>query len=156
MMNTGNRVIEDWKFRLYFETGKWRKIDDDFDDSNPFIYKEIKHLRRTFVYKDEGLILYKPLNNEPLIQKDTKVFGAFVIPKQGEAVIELKWEVLARDFSKKGTLSLIIEPIIEEKVIVIDVENDEDLLPDEVTIEEKVVKNKNYTQPHLYGSYAAA
>lgn len=138
--NTGNLVIEDWKFLLYFEKDKWRKIDDDFDDSNLLIYKGIRHLRRTFVYEDKGIVLYRPLNNEALIQKDSKSFGAFVIPKFGADFITLKWEILARDFNKKGTLKLIIEPIIEEKIITVDVENEEDLLPDEVTIEEKKVR----------------
>jgi hypothetical protein len=97
-------------------------------------------LRRTFVYEDEGMILYRPLNNEALIQKDVKSFGAFVIPKLGADFIGLSWEILARDFNMKGSLKLIIDPIIEEKTIIVDVENEGDLLPDEITIEEKKVR----------------
>lgn len=139
--NLGSKVIEDWKFRLYFEKHKYRKIDDDFDDSNPFIYKDIAKFRRTFVYEDDGMILYKPLiTDNSLVQKDSRTFKAFILPNQGVEEIILNWELLARDFNKQGTLTLKVNPEIEEFMQVIKVQDKSLLKIEKIEIKEKVEK----------------
>jgi hypothetical protein len=74
--NNGNAVLEDWKLKLEFGEGT-KRIDDDFDINpmlSPIIQKEIRDRRTTFAYSEDKLILYHPLNNEALIQKDTRHF----------------------------------------------------------------------------------
>lgn len=106
--NTGSTVIEDWKFYLYFDENV-RKIDDDFTN-NIFIYEKVVKYRTTWAYEVDNMILYSPINDKPLIQKDSKQFKSFFIPKIGSNKLTIRWELLARDYNREGEISFEIEP----------------------------------------------
>lgn len=109
--NTGSKVIEDWKFGLEFsETAK--EIDDDFT-KDIFMYEKLSKYRTTWAYEKEKQILYQPLNNSPLIQKDTKTFKSYCIPHFDSKEIIIKWSLLARDFNRQGEVKITVKPEYE-------------------------------------------
>lgn len=109
--NTGSMVIEDWKFWIEFKSSV-RSIDDDFS-SDIFNYEKLSKFRTTWAYESDNQILYKPLNNAPLIQKDTKSFESHFIPDFDSTELIVEWQLLARDFSREGEFKLHIEPQYE-------------------------------------------
>lgn len=112
--NTGSITLEDWKFKLYFPS-EIRAVNDDFNDAI-FAVKELIKYRTTWAYKEEKEILYKPLYNATLIQKDSKTFECFFKPTSEKHTIEIKWHLLARDFDREGIISINVEPEIIESI----------------------------------------
>lgn len=109
--NTGSSVLEDWKLYLYFDENV-RKIDDDFTN-DLFMYEKLKDYRTTYAYEEDNTILYSPLNDKPLIQKDSKQFKSYFIPKIGVDEVKISWELLARDFNREGVITFKVEPEFE-------------------------------------------
>ncbi|MFY0607071.1 MAG: hypothetical protein JXR10_10165 [Cyclobacteriaceae bacterium] len=109
--NSGSMVIEDWKFWIEFRSNV-RKIDDDFTN-DIFMYEKLAKYRTTWAYEEDNEILYKPLNNAPLIQKDTKSFKSYFIPEYDSDELVVYWRLLARDFDREGEFKLKIEPQYE-------------------------------------------
>jgi hypothetical protein len=141
--NTGSKVLEDWKFWLEFGDSV-KKVDDDFTN-DIFLYKDLSKYRTTWAYKEEKQILYRPLNNSPLIQKDSKSFECFCIPNFDSKEITIKWQLLARDFDRDGECKIIVEPEYEIKYDTIFVDSIEDIrteteISDYITSEKE--KNK--------------
>ena len=99
---------------------------------------EIQRNRTTFAYPEDNLIVYSPRKNGPLIQKDKVYVEAYIIPHFEVNSINIKWELLARDFNKEGNLTLNVIPELKEKTTWIDVESEEDKLDDEVEYEELI------------------
>ncbi|HPM47580.1 MAG TPA: hypothetical protein PL056_10975 [bacterium] len=112
IFNSGNKVLEDWKFWLSFDEESVKDVDDDFT-SNPFAYEVAAKYRTTWAYENEKQILYKPLNNAPLIQKDSKVFECHCIPKFDSTSIKVGWQLLARDFDLEGVAEFEVVPEYE-------------------------------------------
>ena len=142
--NNGNAVLEDWKLKLRFGDGT-KKIDDDFD-INPMlsaiIQKDLHDRRTTFAYSEDKVIIYRPLNNESLIQKDTRHFTAFIIPENKADNILIEWQILARDYDKTGSLVLNVNPMYKDETNVVYVESDNELRPDFIEISELVEHKK--------------
>jgi hypothetical protein len=113
--NTGSRVIEDWKLQLFFPNSI-EKIHDEF--STQIIHNIVSAQYRTeWADNDRKIMLYKPLKNTPLIQKDSRSFTTYLLPVfQVQNEIIIRWKLLARDYDKEGTLKLIVEPRYEETV----------------------------------------
>jgi len=126
IFNLGNKVLEDWKFWLSFDEESAREVDDDFTN-DIFMYKEHAKYRTTWAYKDEKQILFKPIDNAPLIQKDSKVFVCYCIPKYDSKVIKVGWQLLARDFDLEGVAEFDVVPEyeIEAKSKYVDNTNEE-------------------------------
>lgn len=142
--NCGNVVIEDWRVRFWFDNNV-SKIDDDHNTSyllSTEVMLEIQRNRTTFAYPEDNLIVYSPRNNGPLIQKDKVYVEAYIIPHFEVNSINIKWELLARDFNKEGNLTLNVIPELKEKTTWIDVESEEDKLEDEVEYEELIEDKK--------------
>ena len=78
IVNIGNKVIEDWKIWLTFSSSEVSSIYDAFQAH--FLDKEALKWRTTWVYKESNRILYKPLNNSSLIQKDHKALKCHCYP----------------------------------------------------------------------------
>lgn len=110
--NCGERVLEDWKLEVAFDPDAVRVVADDFP-SNPFQMASAMDYRTTFAYEDEKVILYKPLNNSSLIQRDSKSFKCFCIPKIGCDEVRIQWTLLARDFSLDGEEAFKVNPVYE-------------------------------------------
>lgn len=111
IQNTGSSVLEDWKFFLHFDDNV-RLIDDDFTNDF-FQYEKLAKYRTTFASEKDRIIKYLPLNNSPLIQKDSKEFKSYFIPKVGCNEVIIKWKLLARDYSREDSITLKIEPEYE-------------------------------------------
>jgi hypothetical protein len=109
--NSGSTVLEDWKFYLYFDENV-RKIDDDFTN-DVFMYEKLSKYRTTYAYDEDNMILYSPLNDKPLIQKDSRQFKSYFIPKIGSKEVTIRWELLARDYNREGTVTFQVEPEYE-------------------------------------------
>lgn len=141
--NNGSAVLEDWKLNLKFGDGT-KKIDDDFD-INPMlsaiIQKDLHDRRTTFAYSEDKVIIYHPLYNESLIQKDNRHFTGFIIPERNAENILIEWQILARDYDKTGTLVLKVNPSYKEQSHIIYVETNNELKPDFIEISE-LIENK--------------
>ena len=109
--NIGSIVLEDWKLWVSFDE-KIDKVNDDFSNLG-FMIKDLAKYRTTWVYDKEKEIIYRPLENAPLIQKDCKGFDCFCIPYFESKETILRWHLLARDFDKSGEVKLAIEPEYE-------------------------------------------
>ena len=141
MENTGSVVIEDWKVQLKI-IGEHKGITDQLRDGILGLdrYPPLSN-KRTYVIGNN--IIYEPLENQPLIQKDNRYFKAFIIPECKEYSIPIEWELLARDYDTRGEVVLKVEPIVEDQFIYKDVDTTEELMEDEIiSIEAK----KNYDE----------
>ena len=115
IINTGNQVLEDWEF--------WLEFSDDahkIDDGSPkgldiIVHKDAMKLIPTLVYEEDNSILYQPRDNSPLIQKKSRTFESYCLPKIGSEEIKIHWELLARDFNREGDFIIKIEPEYEIK-----------------------------------------
>lgn len=139
MANTGSVVIEDWRIR-FTVTGEHKEIMDQLG-TGPMGMIDIGFLKHKRTYINKNRISYSPKDNEPLIQKDNRYFEAYIIPECKEYSIPIEWELLARDFSTTGTLTLNVIPKYEDKIIFEDVESNEELKEDEIV---KIEAKKNY------------
>jgi hypothetical protein len=139
MANAGSVVIEDWRVR-FTVTSEHKKIMDQLG-TGPMGMIDIGFLKHQRTYIDKNRISYTPKDNEPLIQKDNRYFKAYIIPECKEYSIPIEWELLARDFSTTGILTLNVSPEFEDKIIFEDVDRKDELKEDEVI---KIEDKKNY------------
>lgn len=63
-----------------------------------------------------------------------------VIPADGVKALHLIWRFLCEDYQKEGFLTINVEPKIEERIKTIEVYNESELKPDEVSTEAKIVE----------------
>ena len=77
------------------------------------MYEKLSKYRTTFAYDEDNMILYSPLDDKPLIQKDSRQFKSYFIPKIGSKEVSIRWELLARDYNREGTVTFQIEPEYE-------------------------------------------
>lgn len=75
----------------------------------------------------------------PLIQKDTIGFDLWILPLPKDYNVVLNWEILARDFNKKGRINIKIKPKIEQRTLVSEVEHHYEIKESKTNIEEKIV-----------------
>lgn len=141
MANTGSVVIEDWRVR-FTVVGEHKEIMDQLG-SGPMGMIDIGFLKNKRTYIEKNRISYSPKDNEPLIQKDNRFFKAYIIPECKEYSISIEWELLARDFSKTGTITLNVLPDYEDNFILEDVDYIEQLKEDELL---KIEPKKNYKE----------
>jgi len=115
--NTGSEVIEDYKLFIYPEQNKFRDISGFFGGFSESI-SYYKH-SPLYVYEEEKYALYKPLENTPLIQKDSRNFEIHFLTHMDQYEFKIHYELLARNFSQEGDLIVKVEPQykIEDKVI---------------------------------------
>jgi hypothetical protein len=126
--NIGEKVVEDWKLFLYIEKEKYKQIDDDSPKGmDRLLHGEWYKFQTCWVHDEDGYFTYKPLNNNPLIQKDSKSFEIFILPNLDIIEIKLTWEILSRDYSDEGELILKINHEITENIEVIEVNSIEDI-----------------------------
>ncbi|OFX25924.1 MAG: hypothetical protein A2033_13170 [Bacteroidetes bacterium GWA2_31_9] len=125
MKNTGSIVLEDWKFIIDFGNSVHRIDDSSPKGINLILNKDLIKYTTTWAYEDEKKILYKPLNNSPLIQKDSKSFNCFCIPYFESSSITINWQLLARDFDREGEIVIPVSPLykIEKQTKFVDDES---------------------------------
>lgn len=141
MENTGNKVIEDWNVTFMFKSGI-REIYDESESGDMYSTSSLVH-RTEFISNEENKIEYKPFNNQPLIQKKSNCFDVSILPEINADKITLEWSLLARDFNKDGKLEIKINPKFREKIFIIDVYDEPDMLEDEIKIIDFVEDEKD-------------
>ena len=63
-----------------------------------------------------------------------------VIPADGIKEFSLIWKFLCEDYQKDGVLTINVEPLIEEHIKTIEVHDESELKPDEISLAPKVVE----------------
>jgi hypothetical protein len=84
-------------------------------------------------------IEYRP-KESVFVQKDDRNFTISIIAANGVSTFLLYWRFLCEDYQKEGFLTINVEPNIEDKITNIEVENESEVKPDEVTIEPKIIE----------------
>lgn len=146
--NTGSIVIEDWKLHLEISNNV-EKISDGFN-VNWMLSESLKNMmyskRTTYENTEEKKIKYLPLNNSPLIQSDTRTFSFYIKAFSNREDILIKWNLLARDFSKNGNILIKNQPIYIEKIVKVWTSSDDKLKDDEEIIKDYITDyNKKIT-----------
>ena len=59
-------------------------------------------------------VLYKPLEKDPLNQKDSKQFTFVFVPNAEIDQVVLRWHIIAKDFSGNGKLTIHLKPYYTE------------------------------------------
>jgi hypothetical protein len=113
IVNSGSVVLEDLKFKVQFPA-EVQDVDDDFT-KDILLVQKLNQYRTTWANKEAKHILYKPLENAPLIQKDKRSFNCFCKPSSDKMTLNIKWQLLARDFDREGNFDIIVEPEIIEQ-----------------------------------------
>ncbi|MCU0431951.1 MAG: hypothetical protein MUC87_00695 [Bacteroidia bacterium] len=127
--NIGDSVIEDYKLNFDL-VGEIIKADstnkqDKFLDMYKYTYN-------AFIYEDSTSGVFKP-SNKTLVQNDFVATDKICFrPSENEQTVLLNWELVARDFTTSGQLTINIFPKIKEKS---SVEYFEEPLEDEIRIE---------------------
>jgi hypothetical protein len=95
------------------------KISDGFHvhfSLNAETKKMIYDSRTLWANKDSYEFLYEPVNREPLIQKSNRTFTILFIPNFDQKLMNISWEILARDFDKSGALEIELKPEFKENL----------------------------------------
>jgi hypothetical protein len=108
IINTGEITLENWKVWIDFENSI-QKVGDNFT-TDPFLFKEASKYRTTWAFQEGKRILYEPLNNDPLVQKDQRTFYCYCIPPFESNEISFTWKLLAKDFNREGEIKLKVVP----------------------------------------------
>jgi len=136
MENTGSVVLEDWRLIIKFISGVAKL------NTGTFLIPRIS--LTDYVDDENKTITYRPINNDPLIQKDNRYFEISLLPETDSEKIIVEWELLARDFNKKDKFEITIEPNYIENIQYEEVNFESELLEDQIYISHHVVeKNKN-------------
>lgn len=145
--NTGKTVIKTPKLIVSFRPEDIVRIDDDFCYCNAFGINEaakaqinagLDAKREVFqTYKNQ--IEYRP-KNSVFVQRDYRDFHMSIMPADGIKALPLFWYFLCEDYHKEGFLNINVEPKIEEQIKVVEVHDESELKPDEVSIEAKIIE----------------
>ncbi len=135
MENIGSAVIEDWKVIIKFIEGVGH-LDNGSD-----LFPKLSLI--TSIDDENKTIIYRPIDNNPLIQKDNRYFEISLLPEPNSNKIILEWELFARDFNRKETVEIGIEPTFVEKIRFKEVNRGSDLVEDKVSISYYVVDKVN-------------
>lgn len=145
--NIGSTVIKSPKLVMFFNPKDIEDIDDRFYYCNTWGLNDAakaqinanKDAKRELFQTYSNVIEYRP-KETVFVQDDERNFTISVIPASGVKELPLLWKFLCEDYQKSGSLTIIVEPIIEDKEKTIEVSNESDLKPDEVNVEPKFVE----------------
>ena len=143
--NIGNTTISDYKLYLDFE-GDIEKTDcminyPDFrltDVEKTAMYDKIEKTREVYKCSDCEDLLIKP-KEHILVQTDSRSFKIGIKPKDNASKITMHWDFKSRDYNKQGTIVLNIEPKIEKREQIIQVNTTEELKDIETILEPKII-----------------
>ena len=147
IVNTGRTVIKTPKLQVFFRQEDIEDIDDRFYYCNEPLMNEAAKAqinasrdakREVFQIYSNG-VEYRPKENV-FVQKDDRLFSISIIPREGKKSMPLIWRFLCEDYQKEGFLTVNVEPAIEERTKTIEVEKEDELKPDEVVMEPKIVE----------------
>lgn len=101
IQNSGREVIEDYRVEFWVEGLVEGVGGGDLYGLLPG--------RRSVSFWDGGFS-FRPIDNEPLVQEDSRRVLVYVLPSHAASEIGIGWKIFARDFSKAGKLMLRVEP----------------------------------------------
>jgi len=145
--NIGCTVIKTPKLIFQFRSEGIENLDDRFYYCNAFGINEAakaqinasKDAKREVFQTYRNEIEYRP-KESVFVQKDDRNFTISIIAANGVSTFLLYWRFLCEDYQKEGFLTINVEPNIEDKITNIEVENESEVKPDEVTIEPKIIE----------------
>jgi len=105
--NTGQEVIEDYKFAFWTE-GQFFEISDGFN----CLLEPSAHISRPLYVSENGDFSYQQKSGRPLTQDDERSFNVYITPKPECKEIVFSWKLFARDYSEEGVLKAKVEPNI--------------------------------------------
>lgn len=140
--NTGNVTLENWSLDLKLDESM--RISDGFELHylmNAETRKMVSESRTLWDYADVNKFLYKPLKEEPLVQKSSRTFEIFFIPNFEQEFMKISWALLAKDFDKTGILEVELKPEFKEEIKYVEVEKKEHFKEDNIEIKELIEEN---------------
>lgn len=148
IVNIGNTVIKTPKLIVFFRLEDIVRIDDDFCYCNAFGIEEAvkaqinagRDAKREVFQTYRNQIEYRP-KNSVFVQRDYRDFHISIIPADGIKALPLFWNFLCEDYHKEGFLTIYVEPKIDEQIKTVEVHDESELKPDEVSIEAKIIED---------------
>ena len=149
ILNIGSTVIKSPKLIVFFREEDIEEIDDRFCYFNEPLFNEAakaqinanRDAKREVFQTYRNVIEYRP-KDTVVVQRDERGFSISIIAAEGKSEFPLFWRFLCEDYQKEGFLTINVDPKIEVKKKIIEVHNEDDLKPDEVIIEAKVIEEK--------------
>ena len=147
LANTGSTVIKSPKLIVYFRDEDVERVDDRFYYCNEPLIDEAakaqinasKDAQREVFQIYRNAIEYR--TKDPIVvQKDERDFTISIIATDGITELPLFWRFLCENYQKKGTLTIKVEPSIEDIKKTVEVESIADIKPDEVKVVAKVIE----------------
>lgn len=129
MKNTGSVVIENWHL-IFNLIGEHKPVNEMRYQARGMPYFGFDTMKREIVVKSE--IKFNSGPDYPLIQEDEENCAVEIIPLPNQYEITVEWELRARDFQKRGDLTLKVEPVFEDEIDYILVDNESELKEIEV------------------------
>lgn len=141
MTNIGSSVIEDWKVDFSFEDGITR-ISDRSSRMGVASIPDLSPMSRiAIIEEDERAVYYRPHENRPLIQKDSKTFKVPILIDPEATEASITWKILARDFNISGKTKISVKPTYEETIEIEEVFHESELFEDEISVR-NLIKDK--------------
>jgi hypothetical protein len=109
--NSGSTVLEDWYLIMRFKKGVFM-LDDE---SSGFIMGNVSFINLNkddprYIDSKKKSITYNPVGKSVLVQKDNRHFQVTVLVEKEASEIIIDWELIARDFNKTGSETIIVKP----------------------------------------------
>lgn len=109
--NSGSTVLEDWYFKMRFKKGVFM-LDDD---SSGFLMGNVSLINLNkddprYIDSKKKSITYNPVGKSVLVQKDNRHFQVTILVEKEASEITFDWELIARDFSKNGSETILVKP----------------------------------------------
>jgi hypothetical protein len=144
--NIGNTVISDYKLYLNFEEEGIEETSTmihypDFrltDFQKEAIYNRIEKTQEVYKYSDCEDLFIEP-KERILVQTDSRSFKIGIKPKDGASKIIMHWDFKSKDYNKQGTIVINVEPLIEEREQIIQVNTIKELKDEEFVLEPKII-----------------
>ena len=103
--NTGQEVLEDYRFK-FLVRGEQHRLD-----TGRHFFRDSRIPTNTWV--DETRFGFAPHDGRPLTQSDSRQFSIFVSPDPASSIVEIDWELFARDFHTQGELRAAVHAEFE-------------------------------------------
>lgn len=147
IVNTGSTVIRSPKLKVLFRPDDVEDISDRFSYLNAFGMDEAakaqinasRDAKREVFQTYSNEIEYRP-KESTFLQDDERGFSISIIPRDGISKLPLIWRFLCEDYKKEGYLIINVKPTVEEQINTIEVFDEADLKPEEVTVAPKIIE----------------
>jgi hypothetical protein len=102
------------------------------------IYNRIEKTQEVYKYSNCEDLLIKS-KERILVQTDSRSFKIGIKPKDDASKITMHWDFKSRDYNKQGSIVINVEPVIEEREQIIQVDTTKELKDVEIVLEPKII-----------------